>query len=273
MTYLRMPNEAVFTKQRDITVFNQLAAKVVMDLVSNDDYFAWLTHMSDVIGKLVPGAQIVEKVDARLAPPLNTAVYYDTECYDILPTGALLRTSCNRITHAFCAFKLPQDEHSVRRDHRYVFEGDEKSIIQRAPASTEAVNIVRSLLARRDIEHPGIFLERHYGIRPEGVRPAICLEDYRYTFYVWLDAKDILRCSLDRAHVTDLRKDPSGRERRPFSEVEIALYPRIDPGMAGDPRVVDVMRVLIDSLCSRFGVAVTTAIKYQRAAAVLGLPG
>src|SRR5947209_12655094 len=165
MMDLQVPvTEAVYTKKENVVVFNQLAVKIVMDPISNEDYFAWLDRRTRDIGQEVPGAQIAEKENARVAPPLNTAVYYDTSDYRILPTGALLRTSCNKITHAFCAFKMAQDQHSVRKDHRYVFAGEEKATIQRAPTSPEAVAIVTRLLARKDIEHPGTFLERCYGI-------------------------------------------------------------------------------------------------------------
>lgn len=272
MADLQMPSgEDVYSKKDSIVVFNQLAVKIEMDSVSNEDYFAWLDRMTSQIGQRVPGAQIAEKENARNSPPLNIAVYYDTDDYRVLPTGALLRTSCNRITHAFCAFKMAQNAHSVRRDHRYVFAGEEKQTIQQAPTSEAAVAIVKRLLARKDIEHPGTFLERHYGVRGEDLKPAISLDDYRYTFFVWLDKKDALRCSIDRAHVADLRRPEQEREKKPFSEVELAIYPRIDPEVAQDPRVVELIRSLSDSLCQELGVQVTTDIKYQRAARVLGI--
>jgi hypothetical protein len=272
MVDLQVPtHEEVYSKKENVVVFNQLAVKVVMDSVSNEDYFAWLDRRREDIGKKVPGAQIAEKENARQAPPLNIAVYYDTDDFRILPTGALLRTSCNRITHAFCAFKMAQDQHSVRKDHRYVFAGEEKATIQQAPASREAVAIVTRLLARKDIEHPGTFLERHYGIRGEDLKPAIILDDYRYTFFVWLDKKDALRCSIDRATVANLRLPEEKRERKPVSEVELAIYPRVDPVVARDPRVVQIIQALSDSLCREFGVTTTTDIKYQRSAQVLGI--
>jgi len=245
--------------------------KIEMDSVSNQEYFAWLDRMTNQIGKLVPGAQIVEKENARNSPPLNIAVYYDTADYRILSTGALLRTSCNRITHAFCAFKMTQDAHGVRNDHRHVFDGDEKRTIQMAPSSDAAVAIVKGLLARKDIEHPGTFLERHLGIKPEELEPAIRLEDFRFTFFCWLDKQDALRCSLDRFEVSDLRKPESEREKKPVSEVEIAVYPRIGEDIAHDPRVVQLIRVLSEALCQEFGVKITTDIKYQRSAGALGI--
>jgi len=272
MTSLQMPTEeAVYIKEENIVVFNQLAVKIEMDSVSNEEYYAWLDEMIETIGSIVPGAKIVEKENARNSPPLNTAVYYDTEDYRVLPTGALLRTSCNKITHAFCAFKKAQDEHSVRRDHRHVFSGEEKQTIQNDPTSKEAVAIVSRLMARKDIDHPGTYLEKHYGIRGEDLIPAICLDDYRYTFFVWLDRKDALRCSIDRAFVSNLRLPEQERERKPVSEVELAIYPRISPEVAQDPRVVDLIKTLSDSLCQKFGVKITTDIKYQRAAKALGI--
>lgn len=272
MIDLRLPSdEPVYTKRADVVVFNQLAVKLEMDAVSNDEYFAWLDRMTRDVGEAVPGAQIAEKEQARTSPPLNSAVYYDTDEYRILPTGALLRTSCNRITHAFCAFKLARDDHNVRRDHRYVFDGEEKRIIQQAPTSAEAVAIVRGLLCRKDIEHPGTFLERHYGIRGEDLYPVLALDALRYTFFVWLDGRDALRCSIDRAQVWNLRRPQDERERKPVSEVELAIYPRIDPVVAGDGRVVQLIQTLSESLQREFDVRITTDIKYQRAAKVLGI--
>ncbi len=270
MTDLQMPSgKDVYTKKGDIVVFNQLAVKIVMDSVSNERYFTWLDHMIMEIDRIVPGAKIVEKERAREAPPLNTAVYYDTDDYKILPTGALLRTSCNIITHAFCAFKMAQDEHSVRSDYRYVFDGEEKKTIQNKPVSKEAFNIVHRLLLRKDIEHPGTYLEKYYGIKGEDLTPSVCLDDYRYTFFVWLDNRDALRCSIDRYHVTNLRLPEKERQRMPVSEVELAIYPHVDPEVANDHRVVQLITVLSDSLCQEFGVHITKDIKYQRAAQVL----
>jgi len=267
---LRVPQD-VYSKQDQVVLFNQLAVKVGMDRVSNADYYTWLDRMTAQIGELVPGAAIAEKPNARSAPPLNTAIYYDTADYRILPTGALLRTSCNVITHAFCAFKAVEDSHKVRGDYRYVFEGEEKATIQRAPASAAAVGIVKRLLARRDIVHPGRLLEQQVGIDPTELSPAICLEDYRYTFFAWLDRQDALRCSIDRFQVSDLRIPEAARVKRDVSEVEIAIYPHISPVMAADPRVPKLVHALTDSLCAEFGVSVTKDIKYQRSAKALGL--
>jgi hypothetical protein len=271
MNDLRMPQEEVYARKANVTVFNQLALKIEMDTVTNPAYYDWLDGMKAEIGRLVPGAEIAEKPQARTTPPLNTAVYYDTADHRILSTGALLRTSCNKITHAFCACKLAQDAHSVRKDHRYVFADEEKRTIQQAPTSPEAVAIVQRLLARKDIEHPGTFLERHYGIRPEELTPAICLDDYRYTFFVWLDRRDALRCSIDRAFVRNLRLPALRQVVKPVSEVELAIYPRIAPEVAADPRVVEVIEVLAAALCRAFDTKVTAAIKYQRAARALGI--
>ncbi|MFE2886893.1 hypothetical protein ACUXZZ_01745 [Streptomyces graminifolii] len=270
----KMPEDkAVYQRSGDFVVFNQLAVKIEMDSVSNDDYYGWLDDMTARIGDLVPGARIVEKAEARTAPPLNTAIYYDTEDFRILRTGALLRTSCNKITHAFCAFKAAQDDHNVRRDHRYVFDGEEKATIQAAPDSPEAVAIVRRLLARTDIDHPGLFLEREYGIPRNELVPTVRLDDYRYTFFVWLDQQDALRCSIDRAFVTNLRLPAGERDRRPVSEVELAIYPRIGEEIAQDLRVVQLIKVLSTELCDRFDTRITSDIKYQRAATALGMGG
>ncbi|ACM20766.1 hypothetical protein Geob_2413 [Geotalea daltonii FRC-32] len=273
MDCIRMPSEeAVYTVEPGkLVIFNQLAVKVEMDNVTNEQYYQWLDEMKDCIDGLVHGAKIVEKENARVTPPLNTAIYYDTEDYKILNTGALLRTSCNKITHAFCAFKEASDSHSVRRDHRYVFAGDEKKTIQNGPDSIEAVSIVKSLLKRKDIDQPGLHLEQKLGIRGTDLIPSIRLDDYRFTFFVWLDKKDALRCSIDRAHVSNLRLPEDKRKSCPVSEVELAIYPRISPEVAKDPRVVKLIEVLSQSLGNRFGVSITKKIKYQRAAQVLGI--
>jgi hypothetical protein len=272
MTHLQMPaGDDIYAVGDDVVVFNQLAVKIEMDTVPQEDYYAWLDRMTAEIGQRVPGAQIAEKENARNTPPLNIAVYYDTPDYRVLPTGALLRTSCNRITHAFCAFKMAQDENSVRRDHRHVFEGSEKESIQADPTSDQSVAIVKRLLARTDIEHPGSLLTEHYGIDATLLEPALALEDLRYTFFVWLDKRDALRCSIDRATVYDLRLPASERVRVPFSEVELAIYPRIAADVADDPRVVDIIRELRKALCEDFGVDVTSQIKYQRAARSLDI--
>lgn len=272
MMSLQLPShEPVYAKHDTGVIFNQLALKIKMDHVTNDQYFSWLDDMRADVGNMVRGARIVEKEKARTAPPLNTAVYYDTADYRVLTTGALLRTSCNKITHAFCAFKMTEDEHAVRRDHRYVFADDEKRTIQADPTAPEAVAIVKRLLARKDIEHPGTFLEQNFGIRGEDLEPAIGLDDYRYTFFCWLDRKDALRCSVDRAFVWDLRASAAQPRKIPVSEVELAVYPRVDPEVASDSRLPEVIESLATSLCRRFGTEITKDIKYQRAAKSLGL--
>lgn len=270
MSQLKVPEE-VYAKKEAITLFNQLAIKIQMDSVSNDDYYAWLNHMIATIGEQVPGARIMEKPNARTTPPLNVAVYYDTPELDILPTGALLRTSCNKITHAFCAFKMTADEHAVRPDYRYVFDGEEKLTIQQEPASSEAVSIVKRLLARTDIKHPGHFLLTQFGIEPRRLSPVLALDSYRYTFFVWLDKRDALRCSIDRYFAYDLSIPEAQRVKQPVSEVELAIYPHIEADMAGDPRVVQLIQTLRRSLCTTFGVGVTKYIKYQRSAQALGI--
>jgi hypothetical protein len=270
MMDIRMPGD-VYRKENGIVFFNQLALKIEMDTVDNPLYFGWLDRMKAELPVLVKGAQIAEKEHARVSPPLNTAVYYDTDDHAILPTGALLRTSCNKITHAFCAFKMAEDEHSVRSDHRFVFEGDEKREIQRDPTSPEAVAIVTRLLARRDIMHPGIYLEEHLAIPATSLRPAVCLESHRFTFFVWLDKRDALRCSVDRYRVSDLRLPECARHKRDISEVELAVYPRIAADVASDQRTLDCMNALAESLCNSFGVRVTREIKYQRACKALGI--
>jgi len=270
MSNLQVPAK-VYARTANSVVFNQLAVKVEMDSISNQEYYAWLDRRRADIAQHISGAEIVEKPTARTSPPLNTAVYYDTPDYRILPTGALLRTSCRRDTHAFCAFKDSQDEHSVREDHRYVFEGEEKKTIQTAPTSPDAVAIVMRLLSRTDICHPGTYLEERYGIKAADLRPAICLDDYRSHFFVWLDKKDALRCSIDRAFVRDLRVPEEHQKKMPVSEVELAIYPRMHPDLACDGRVVQLIDFLADSLRRELGVPITTDIKYQRAATVLGL--
>lgn len=272
MTRLAMPPAGdIYYAADDVVIFNQLACKIPMDHVSNAEYYKWLDRVTGTISVAVSGARIVEKPTARDAPPLNTAIYYDTPDRRILPTGALLRTSCNKITHAFCAFKMAEDGGSVRKDHRYVFDGAEKAAIQQSPDGAAAVGVVQGLLRRTDIEHPGIFLQRNHGIDPATLFPSIRLDSLRYTFFVWLDRRDALRCSIDRYETVDLRVAPEARVQRPVAEVELAIYPRIAPDVAVDPRVVDLIAFLSDSLCTTFATSITTDIKYQRCAQVLGI--
>jgi len=267
---LRMP-DLVYAKSDAKVLFNQLAVKIEMDSVSNEQYFQWLDERRGDIGAAVKGAKIVEKEQARVTPPLNTAVYYDTPDLRILPTGSLLRTSCNKITHAFCAFKLAENDHGVRRDHRHVFAGYEKATIQADPTAPEAVAIVKRLLARDDIDHPGKSLEHFHGISGRELSPVLCLDDYRFTFFCWLDGQDALRCSIDRYAVRRLREPREPGVSKHVSEVELAIYPRIAPAVAEDPRVIAAIETLRDSLCQTFGVRVTKDIKYQRSARALRL--
>lgn len=266
-----MPN-AIYFREGEVVRFNQLAIKIEMDAVEQDAYYHWLDARIADIGARIPGTEIAEKRNARSQPPLNTAIYYDTADHEILPTGALLRTSCNVITHAFCAFKAPESPAGVRDDHRYVFDGDEKQTIQRAPASPEAAAIVRALLARTDIRHPGTYLREQLGIDPTACTPAVLLESHRYTFFAWVDGQDALRCSIDRYFVQDLRR-AEPRDKVPISEVELAVYPRIGEEAARDPRTVELIRVLAESLCETFGTRPTKRIKYQRSADALGIGG
>lgn len=272
MTALAMPDDkTIYYRDEDVVIFNQLARKIPMDGVSNAEYYRWLDSVTDAISVAIPGAKIAEKPAARERPPLNTAIYYDTEDRAILPTGALLRTSCNQITHAFCAFKMKEDAGSVRKDYRHVFEGQEKRTIQQDPDSPEAVQIVQRLMRRTDIEHPGMFLRRHYGIEPAALTPSIRLDSLRYTFFAWLDGRDALRCSIDRYTTVDLRRLEPSRTPPEVVEVELAIYPRITPEVAKDPRAVDLISYLSDSLCRTFGTRVSADIKYQRCAQALDI--
>lgn len=273
MSNLKVPtNEAIYSKQESLVIFNQLGVKVELQNVSNDQYFAWLDQVQLTIPECVSGGEIAEKPNARLQPTLNTAIYYDTEDYQLLFTGSLLRTSCNKVTHAFCAFKHAQDANGVRRDHRYVFDGEEKRTIQQAPQSPEAVVVVQRLLAKvEQADNPGKYLLEAYGIRGEQVFPALQIDNYRYTFYAWLDKRDALRCSLDHAQVTNLRG--LGARESEFREVELSIYPRISAEVANDPRVVVLIRTLEESLHETLHAQTTTSIKYQRAAQALGILG
>jgi hypothetical protein len=266
--------DSIYVRTGNSVVFNQRGVKIEMDAVDTESYYAWLDDMKRAVGGAVPGAEIAEKENARVSPPLNTAIYYDTPDHKILPTGALLRTSCNKITHAFCAYKASETGDGVRRDHRYVFDGDEKREIQREPDGPAAVSIVKRLLARTDIKHPGTYLESDYSIIPTDVTPSIRLDDHRYTFFVWLDKQDALRCSLDRATVANLRCPPDERVSRPVIEVELAIYPRVSPEVGRDERIGQVIDYLADQLCDRFDTRRTTDIKYQRSCAALEIaPG
>lgn len=265
-------NEKVYDRKGDFAVFNQIGLKLdFSNDISDEDYYKWLDEMKENIGKLVSGAEIAEKSYARVEPRLNTGVYYDTDEYRLLKSGMVLRTTCNIKTHAFCAFKLDEDNRGVRRDHRYIFDGEAKKTIQMNPTSNEAIGYVKSMLSRTDIDHPGIHLEKMTGIKAEDLSPALCIKQYRHPFFVWIDSKDALRCSMDRVTTFDLRKNEIDREEIPFSEIELPLYPHLEDTMLEDPRLFEVINVLADSLKKRFGVKEIQDSKYQRGAKLLGL--
>lgn len=258
---------SIFQRTGNFVRFNQSGVKLEFDVQASDEsYYGWLDRMIAELGSIVPGGSIVEKDGARSEPRFNTGVYYDTSDYRLLNSDMVLRTTSNPKTHAFCAFKLGESADGVRKDHRYVFEGVEKLIVQLAPSSRLAVDTVKTLLARRDIEHPGIYLKQVAGIDSTDLHPALCLAQYRRTFYVWLDGLDALRCSLDRVHVLDLRCDSQSAAYSQFSEIEVPIYPRIGPDVAKDPRVRDLIKALSSSLTDTFGVAETTLSKYRRGA-------
>ena len=76
---------------------------------------------------------------------------------------------------------------------------------------------------------------------------------------------------MDRVQVYNLRLPEEERERRPFSEIELPIYPHIKEEIARDPRVMELIRVLSESLHERFGLNLITDSKYQRAASALGI--
>jgi hypothetical protein len=262
--------DPVFIRDGNFVQFQQYGVKLNFPNNLDDSaYYDWLDEMITGIGQLIPGSRIVEKEQARSDPRRNSGVYYDTEDYQLLRNHMVLRTTSNPRTHAFCAFKYGEDEHGVRRDHRHIFEGEDKLAIQREPASAAAVDAVMRLLSRQDIMHPGKVLRQATGILPRDLTPALSIVQYRRTFYVWLDGNDALRCSLDRAGVTDLRaaRGTTGQ----FSEVEVPIYPRIPLAVLADPRVQELIDVLSGSLADRFGVSRVHDSKYRRGARVVGL--
>jgi len=261
----------VFEKNVGHNVFNQLAVKIDMNGVDDDAYFEWLDEMIRSASDVIPGIRFLEREGVRTSPPLNTAVYYDTDDYQLLPTGALLRTSCNVVTHAFCAFKMPEDRHGNRLDRRHVFAGEEKATIQQTPFSPASTAIVKALLSREDIDHPGVFLKQEFGITASDLSPAVVLRGHRSTYYVLIGDLDILRCSIDRSTVFDARGDADLERPAHFREVELSIYPRISPEISDDPRVIQAIRLLADSLTERFAAKVIYDIKYQRAAGYLGI--
>lgn len=265
-------SEAIYKKNGNFAVFNQLGAKLnFYDSISDEEYYEWLDEMKQNIGKLVNGAEIAEKTYARTEPRLNTGVYYDTENYHLLKSGMVLRTTCNKKTHAFCAFKLDENEEQVRRDHRYVFEGEAKKSIQDNPTSAESIAYVKQLLARDDFEHPGTHLKNFTGIDGKDLMPALCIEQYRHPYFVWLDGHDALRCSMDRVTTYDLRLPQDERGRKTFSEIELPIYPHVEDIVVNDPRLHDLIQVLSESLIKRFGLKTINDSKYQRAAKILNI--
>lgn len=268
-----MNGDQLFKRTGDLIIFNQYGVKLDFDNnTTNDEYYDWLDNAISEIGTSITGASIIEKPGDRERPRRNTGVYYDTMDYKLLAGDAVLRTTSNPITHAFCAFKLGADEHQVRRDHRYVFDGDDKRTLQLSPTSPEAEAIVKNLLRRQDITQPGIFLHERMGISADELRQSLCLAQDRRTFYVLLDGSDALRCSLDRVQVSDLRVPARERVQTNFSEVELPIYPRISPDIASDVRLARLITELSDSLRARFGVAFVKDSKYRRAAQAVGLP-
>lgn len=265
---------AIFRREGNFVRFDQYGLKLnLRDDISDAEFYQWLDEMIAHSGEMVAGAAIVEKDDARTQPRYNAGVYYDTADYRLLRDRMVLRTTCNPITHAFCAFKYGQNENHVMRDHRHIFEDAEKLAIQKDPISEESVAIVKNLLRRTDIMHPGIVLRQATGITADELTPAMLLVQHRKTFYVLLDKEDALRCSLDRVSASNLRVPADVRVAKKFSEVEVPVYPRIKEHVASDPRVEQLITTLSGSLIARFGASVIQESKYQRAAAALGIGG
>ncbi|MFB8282775.1 hypothetical protein [Nocardia colli] len=262
---LKMPsNEPIFSRSGNAIIFNQVGVKLMLPMtLPTEKYFDWLDEMTSKIKTKITGAEIAEKPYARTSPRLNTGVYYDTPDRDLLSIGAVLRTTCNKITHAFCAFKQPADTGGVRRDRRHVFSGTDKQTIQNDPTSAASVGIVTALLARTDIEHPGVHLRGAHSIDPTTLTPSIRIAQLRHPFFVWLDGKDALRCVMDRATVTDLRNTTEDIE---FLELELPIYPRITPDVAQDPRTLRLIEVLADEAIQGLSGILTERNKYQRAA-------
>lgn len=270
MNGLQVP-EQIYSRHEDIILFRQLGQKIDLGHVPSQEYYRWLDSAKQDIGRRIRGVEIAEREGIRENPPLNTGVYYDTPAYDILPTGALLRTSCGKATHAFCAYKAAEDGEGIRDDYRHVFEGTEKKAIQDDPISDESVGIVRQLLRRTDVTHPGTYLQRYHGIDPLTLSPALALDSYRAPFYLWVDGKDALRCPFDRYLVYDMRIPHFEREKILVKEVELTMYPHISEETARDPRVLEAFQYLSTEICAAFGTQETKAIKYQRATQALGI--
>jgi hypothetical protein len=268
-----MDHEQTFQRDGDFVVFNQYGLKLDFDNTTSDAvYYDWLDEMISHIGQTVRGASILEKTGDRVEPRRNTGVYYDTQDYRLLAANMVLRTTSNPKTHAFCAFKLGEDKEHIRRDHRYVFDGDEKKVIQREPTSRKAEAVVKRLLSRTDIVQPGVYLNELTGISGSELKQSLCLAQYRRTFYVLLDGCDALRCSLDRVDVCNLRMQPSDIEWLHFSEVEVPIYPRITAEVSRDARLMELIDAISQSLQERFGACIIDDSKYRRAAMISGLP-
>jgi len=267
-----MALEQSFHRDGDFVVFNQYGLKLDFDNATPDAvYYDWLDETISHAGEMVRGATIIEKDGDRTEPRHNTGVYYDTQDYRLLASNMVLRTTSNPKTHAFCAFKMGEDREHVRRDHRHIFDGEEKTTIQRMPTSPEAEAIVKRLLSRTDIIQPGAYLKALTGIPGSELAQSLCLAQYRRTFYVLLDGRDALRCSLDRVDVSNLRLPSSDREQLHFSEVEVPIFPRITPDVAKDPRLPQLIDTISMSLQDRFNVRIVSDSKYQRAARLVGL--
>ncbi|MXP68010.1 hypothetical protein [Pantoea sp. Aalb] len=258
---------SIHEKHGEYNIFRQLSVKIFADHINDIEYYKWLNEIQIEIKYKFPTIEFKERNGVRITPPLNTAVYYDNDNYQIIPTGSLLRTSSNKLTHAFCAFKMPEDLTGNRIDRRHVFKDKEKKIIQEDSISPEAIHIVKKLITRSDVDQPGTFLEVTTGISPHHLNPSMILRGYRTTFYVLIDGYDILRCSIDRSAVFDLRSNKNIDNYinwKKFREIELSLYPRISEHIKSDLRIIQIIEDLRDSLISYFNTYVIYDIKYQR---------
>jgi hypothetical protein len=262
-------HEPIYVREGNLVLFNQRGVKIEcppeLPIKRYDD---WLDKETQTIGKYVSGAKMLEKVDDRLDPRKNTGVYYDSVDYALLDNHSVLRTTSNPKTHAFCAFKRGIDADGIRRDHRYVFDGPDKVTIQSGPTSDEAFEVVKRLLRRSDVDHPGRYLKEVTGLDGDELSRSVLLVQYRRTFYVLIDERDALRCSLDLVETSNLRI-PEPRPTIRFNEVELAIFPRIDARTATDPRVDEAIAHLSQSVRSAFGGVMTLESKYRRAAGYL----
>jgi hypothetical protein len=263
---------SIFQREGDFVRFAQSGHKLTFpSKVSDGDFYRWLDRRIADIPNAVPGASIVERAEERLAPRKNSGIYYDTPDLRLLQADVVLRTTSNPKTHAYCACKFGENAERIRRDHRYVFSGEDKRTIQNDPGGAAAVATVKRLMARRDIPHPGSVLQAETGIDPLTLNPVLSLIQLRRTFYVLLDGEDALRCSLDRAEVRLLASFVATTASAEFSEVEVPVYPRIKEEVLRDGRVPELMSFLISSLGSAFGCTEVHDSKYRRAMRLLGL--